>query len=196
MNTYLDNLRPFERRVVVAAAALLFVVLNLWFVFPHFSDWGRVQDRMFDAQRKLGRYDAEIAQMHSISNQVRRLEGEGAVVPPEAQSLHFSSAIQSQSVQSHVSIPQTGKIMARTNQFFLELSQSITVQGGEPELVDFLYHLGSGNSLIRVRSLGLRPDGPRQQLVAGATVAASYQKKPPSKPASTAASATSIAKRP
>jgi hypothetical protein len=44
--------------------------------------------------------------------------------------------------------------------------------------VDFLYKLGDGNSLIRVRSLSLRPDAPRQNLGGNITLIASYQKKP------------------
>ena len=39
MKTYLDNLRPLEKRVVVGVAVMAFVVFNLWFVVPHFSDW-------------------------------------------------------------------------------------------------------------------------------------------------------------
>ena len=40
MTSYLDrlNLRPFEKRLVVGVGAVLFVVLNAWFVVPHFSD--------------------------------------------------------------------------------------------------------------------------------------------------------------
>jgi len=51
--------------------------------------------------------------------------------------------------------------------------------------VDFLYSLGSGNSLIRVRDLRLHPDPPRQQLQADIRLAASYQKKAAPRPAAT-----------
>ena len=47
MTSYLDrlNLRPFEKRLVVGVGAVLFVVLNAWFVFPHFSDLARPRRR-------------------------------------------------------------------------------------------------------------------------------------------------------
>src|SRR4051812_22830112 len=32
------NLRPHERRVVIVVGVIVFVVLNAWFVWPHFSD--------------------------------------------------------------------------------------------------------------------------------------------------------------
>ena len=69
--------------------------------------------------------------------------------------------------------------------------------------MDFLYSLGSGNSLIRVRDLTMRPDAPRQQLSGTVKLVASYQKNPPKKTAPTASPApantkmvNSTAKRP
>jgi hypothetical protein len=183
MKTYLDNLRPFERRVVVAVAVVLFIVLNVWFVFPHFSDWTKVQDRMWDAQRKLSNYQKEIDRMNSYSNLVRQLEGQGLEVPAEDQANHFATTVQSQAAANRVNILQNSKITTKTNQFFLEMTQGISVQGGEQQLVDFLFSLGRGDSLIRARGLSLHPDPPRQQLSASVTLVATYQKKVPVKPA-------------
>jgi len=174
---YLENLRPSERRLVVGVALAFFVVLNFWFVFPQFSEWSAMQARMWEAQTKLADYNAEIAQLPGYEKLVRDLEKEGQV-PQEEQAVQFSRAIQAQEVQSGVRILQTSKQTTRTNQFFIEQSQSIGVQSGEPELVDFLYNLGSGNSLIRVRDLSVRPDQPRQQLSSNIKLVASYQKKP------------------
>ena len=39
------NLRPFEKRLVVVVAVVVFLVINAWIVFPHFSDLGKVQQR-------------------------------------------------------------------------------------------------------------------------------------------------------
>ena len=49
------NLRPFEKRLVVVVAAVLFVVLNAWFVFPHFSDLADAQRGRITALEKIGR---------------------------------------------------------------------------------------------------------------------------------------------
>ena len=58
--------------------------------------------------------------------------------------------------------------------------------------MDFLYSLGSGNSLIRVRDLALKPNAPRQALSGNVKLVASYQKNPPKKaaPAANPAAAT------
>ncbi len=177
MKKYFDNLRPFEKRVVVVVAAMFFIVMNVWFVFPHFSDWGDLQRRMVTAQGKLAKYQAEIAKKASYERMIASLQGGGALeVPREDQANQFSRTILMQAGQSGVAVPTTGKMQVTTNQFFLELSQSIGVQSGERQLVDFLYNLGNGESLIRVRDMSLHPDPPRQALVANVKLVASYQK--------------------
>ena len=75
------------------------------------------------------------------------------------------------------------------------LASAEIFQSGEKPLVDFLYNLGSGNSLIRVRGLSLRPDPPRQLLAANITLIASYQKKPVARRAASPATAAAAAPR-
>ena len=62
---YLDrlNLRPFEKRLVVVVGVVLFVVLNLVFVVPHFSDLTDAQKRRTDALDKLKKWQVEIDQV-------------------------------------------------------------------------------------------------------------------------------------
>jgi type II secretory pathway component PulM len=178
MNGYWANLKPFEKRVVVGFGALFFIVLNFVFVFPHFSDLTSVHDRMADAQRKLARYHTEFLHTNQYVMGLRDLERENSDVAAEEQSLQFANAVNAQAGQSGVHIVSASHISTQTNQFFLEKSQSLSVQSGEEQLVDFLYDLGSGNSQVRVRDLSLRPDAPRQQLVAQVKLVASYQKRP------------------
>lgn len=180
MKSPLDNLnlRPFEKRLVVVVGAMMFVVLNLWFVVPHFSDWGRVQFRMNKARKTLENYQAEVRQIPVYQAKVRQMGSENSSVPIEQQALHFNNTREAVASQAGINIGNASKINTRTNQFFLELTQSITLLCKEQQLVDFLYNLGSGNSLIRVRDLSLRPDAPRQQLNASVKLAASYQKRP------------------
>ena len=177
------NLRPFEKRLVVAVAVVLFVVLNAWFVFPHFSDLGQAQKQREDALEKIKRWNAEIHPSSVYQRLIKELESEGQSVPAEEQQNQFSRAIQMQQAQSGVNITSTSKQIVRTNQFFLELTQQISVESGEAQLVDFLYNLGSGSSLIRVRDLGVHPNPPRQALSGTVKLVASFQKNPPKKTA-------------
>jgi len=191
MSSYLDrlNLRPFEKRLVVGVGAVLFLVLNAWFVVPHFSDLNRARDRRLEALKKLERWQAEIDQKAKYEVGINKFRQEGLEVPPEDQQNQFARVIQDQQVRSGVGIQQFGRVTTQTNQFFLELTQPISVQSGEAQLVDFLFNLGSGNSLIRVRDLTLRPDPPRQQLSGTVKLVASYQKNPPKKGAPAASPA-------
>jgi hypothetical protein len=199
MTGYLDrlNLRPFEKRLVVGVGAVLFVVLNAWFVVPHFSDLGQAKKRRADALEQMKRWQVEIDQKAKYEAGISKLVKEGQEVQAEDQVNQFARTIQEQQARSGVGIGNFGRTTTKTNLFFLELTQPVSVQSGEAQLVDFLYSLGSGNSLIRVSELTLRPDPPRQQLSGSVKLVASYQKTPPRKAASANAKmVTTTAKRP
>jgi len=142
---------------------------------------------MDEAQAKLTRYENEFAQTNSYLAGLRAFENEGQDVAVEDQAFQFANAIQAQAGQSGVRVLSNGRINTQTNQSFLEKSQTISVQGGEPQLVDFLFRLGDNSSQIRVRDLGVRPDQPRQQLVANVKLVASYLKKATARPATRSA---------
>jgi hypothetical protein len=177
MKGYWDNLRPFEKRVLVGVGALFFIVLNLLFVFPHFSDLNAMHYRMLGVQRKLQDYQSEIAQTNVYVAGLLKMGIGGSAVPSEEQDFQFANTINTQVIKSGVHPSQGGSTKTDTNQFFLTKSQSVIVQGTELALVDFLYQLGVGSSQIRVRDLSLRPDPLRQQLVAGLKLVASYQNR-------------------
>ena len=84
--------------------------------------------------------------------------------------------IQAQSAESGVGIVNNSRQTTRTNEFFVELTQNINVIATDQQLVDFLYKLGSGASMIRVRDLELQPDPVHQHLNANIRLVASYQK--------------------
>jgi len=177
MKRYWENLRPFEKRVVAGVATMLFIIFNVWFVWPHFSDWGRIQKRMEQARWTLGTRQAEVAQIPHYDAQIKKLQGEGQDVVEEDQALQFQRKVTEEQVRSSVRPGSAGRISTRTNQFFLEQTQTITTESGEQQLVDFLYNLGAGTSQIRVRDLGLRPNAAHQELAASIKLVASYQKK-------------------
>ncbi|MGO8676408.1 MAG: hypothetical protein ACLQVX_11135 [Limisphaerales bacterium] len=191
MKTYLDNLRPQEKRLVVGVAVMAFVVLNFWFVVPHFSDWERVGFRRQKAEEKLALYRSEIAQLKSYNAQIKELSSDAYQVPAEDQSLHFATEVQTKAALSTITLSSMSHVNEKTNvPFFLEKSITVTTTAKEQQLVDFLYGLGASNSMIRVRDLALSPDAPRQQLRAQIKLVASYQKAQPVKAAPAAPKST------
>jgi Tfp pilus assembly protein PilO len=173
------NLRPFEKRLVVGVGILLFIVLNAWFVIPHFKDWRRTKSQIAEARVKLEKFNTSIGQMPDLEKKIKAMEGQAQTLPLEDQATEFLRVIQVQQARAGVAVANTTPHKPQTNQFFLEQSATLRVTAPESQLVDFLYGLGSGDSLIRVRDLTLRPDQPRQQLDATVQLVASYQKAPP-----------------
>lgn len=192
MSSYLDklNLRPQERRLVVGIFVMVFVVLNIWLVWPRFGDWGRVRGALMKAQDNLSRNNKKIAQAtgtNGFEAKLKKLEGEGASVVVDEQDIQLIRTVQNQIRESNVTmtgltpLPRTAG--QSTNEFFEEQSIKITVNTGEQELVNFLLNIGSGSSMIRVRDLDLKPaDQNRYRLQGTITLSANYQKKPVAKP--------------
>lgn len=213
MSTYLDklNLRPQERRLVVGIGVVIFIVLNVLMVWPHFGDWSLVRADLDKARNDLFKYEKKIAQAkgpNGYEAQLRKLEGEGEVVVADEQEIQLFRTVQSKVAANKVSVSDYGKVTQtsggqNTNEFFEEQSIPITVNTGEKELVDFLLDVGSGSSMIRVRDLDLKPaDQNRYKLQGRVTLSANYQKKPAVKPAAkpttppTKPTATAAAKPP
>ena len=179
MKKYFSQLRPLERRLAVGGLVALIVVLNWWFVWPEFSDWGNLRRRLDTAQQKLKLYQEAIAQIPDYQAKVKTFESQGEFVPPDEQAINFTRTIQSQSMASGVGIVNTSPQMTHTNDaFFVEQVQNINVTATDEQLVDFLYKLGSGSSMTRVRDLELQPDAAHQHLNANIRLVASYQKNP------------------
>jgi len=177
MKKYFAQLRPFERRVAIGVVVVVFLVLNYVFVWPHFSDWGNLSRRLDTARSKLKLYQTAVAQTDACQKQVDSLQSQGEFVALENQGVNMLRTIQTQSAQSGVSIVNNSRQITRTNDaFFVEQVQNINVTADDGKLVDFLYKLGSGASMIRVRDLEMQPDGTKQHLVANIRLVASYQK--------------------
>ena len=144
MNNPLDslNLRPFEKRLVVGVGILLFMVLNAWFVIPHFKDWRRTKVQIAEARKKLEKYDTSVRQMPEMEKKIKAMEGDAQALPLEDQATEFLRAIQLQQAAVGVAVANTTPHKPQTNQFFLEQSATLRVTAPESQLVDFLYDLG------------------------------------------------------
>ena len=192
MNKYFANLRPMERRLVVGVAVVVVLVLNWLFVWPHFSDWGNSTRRMNAASHKLKDYQATVAKLPELQQKVKSFENEGEVVPPEDQGVNLIRNIQTLTTETGVQLQTSGRTTTSgSDPFFVKQILGINVLATETNLVDFLYKLGSGVSMIRVRDLSLQPDPPHQRLMADIRLEASYQKN---STASAAKNATAKAK--
>jgi Tfp pilus assembly protein PilO len=174
---YFMQLRPLERRFAVGVMVVLFLVLNAVFIWPHSSDWGKLQERLAAAHKDLARDQAVLLDKPKYDALVKNLEGQGEFVAPEDIAVNMMRTIQNQSAQSGVALlNQSPPTTKEADEFFSQLTRNINVTATDEQLVDFLYKLGSGASMIRVRDLELQPDAAKTHLNANIKLVASYQK--------------------
>lgn len=192
------NLQPQERRMVLAAIVVMALLVNYWFVWPYFKEYSEVTRALEETQRVQARYLSETTKTNSYSQRLRDLQSKGGqVATDDAANLlqqTINKAAASAGVQINSLIPST--VSARgangqTNQFFDDIQVTVSLVAGEPELLDFLYELGAGDSMVRVRDVSnLRLDPSQTKLTATLTLVASIQKKAPAPAAKPAAART------
>ena len=185
------NLPPTERRLVLFGIVLLVVLLNYFLVWPYFSEWSNTRDLLRKEGDKQSKFMAEIGQRRKYESRLNDLRQKGVPglldadrVPMMQQTVYAQGGLSGVLI-TRVMVPPPVKAIGTTNQFFDERLVTVDVNGGEAELVDFLYQLGSGESMMRVRDItNLRPDASRTRLQATLTLVASFQKenKAPTKP--------------
>ena len=177
MKKYFAHLRPGERRLAVGVIVAVIVVLNYVYIWPHFGDWGKLDNQIQQAHQQLKLYQDTVAQTTTYQRLLKQFENEGSVVTPDIQAVDFMRTVSEQSAHTGVNISSSLPSTTRTNDtFFVERVQNINVVATDEQLVNFLYDLANDASMIRVRDLELQPDGPRQHLNASVQLVASYQK--------------------
>ena len=182
------NLRPNERRIVILVAAVVFIVLNGWFVWPHFSDASKALTTIrngrldwtnhYEKIQRDTRAGGTRAQIQSLMKE----EG-GDLDVGQSTEIQLQRKVQEKAPQYGVTVLQYRDIQTtasgKTNDFFEERTLSISVQSGESNLVNFLYDMGNDPSMIRVRELHLKPaDQNRYRLAGDVLLSANFQKKP------------------
>lgn len=181
MKAYLDklNLRPQERRLLVAVVLVIFVLVNMWFVWPRFGDWSEYNGRMDRNRQTLATYQSEIARKQTYENRLKELQETGSQMLDN--DLEMQRIVRNTASASGISVsdlsPRPFAIGASTNRFFQEQILSMTFSSGEKELVDFLVNLASENVMIRVRELNVKPDQSQTRLTGNMMLVANYQRK-------------------
>ena len=191
------NLNAQERRLVVITGIVVFGLLNWFFVFPEFGEYGKNLNRIEAARLQLKRYQDEIARRPAYDKEMRDLKSQGGQVATEEAALRLSQEIYSQAALSGVTVTgmtplQRQGVGGKTNAFFEEAAVTVNINTGEKELIDFLYRLADKELLIRARGMNISPDPSRQRLQGAINLVKSYQRRPPpSKVAATGATAKS-----
>ena len=190
MKSFFDKLTPAERRLVVGVGIVVFAVVNFWFVFPMFGQYGEFENKRATTLKHIADYKAEIARKATYEKLVKELSDVGDIAS-EAAALRLFDEVNSQSALSGINpssiSPLNRNFTGKTNAFFEEASVSVSFNNtGEKELIDFLYRLADKQFLIRAKFMTVQPEPPgRMRLQGSITLVKSYQRKPPPKPVPT-----------
>lgn len=194
------NLEPQERRFLLAAGVLVFLVVNYWVVWPYFGEWNKASLEMARLNTKMAAFRTEIARKAGYESRLKALEGAGASgLLKEEEANKVQSTVYAEAALHNIGINRINPgRSSQTNAFFDEQVLGVDVTGGEPDLVGFLFALGSNDSRIRVRDISrLRLDPTQTRLNANITLVASFQRKPATPPpAARAAGGVNPAGRP
>jgi len=191
MMQWLDrlNLQPHEKRWLLVGLLIVAAVLNYWLVWPYFGEWSTLGTDRQKLEDSRNRYLSEIGKKAAYEKKLKDLQKAGAEVVQEDQANRLQSTLITQANANGVQagnfkpINTSSRGAGQTNAFFDEQQMTFDVTASEPELVGFLYSLGSGDSMIRVRDISrLRLDPSQTRLTAQITVVASFQKKPKAPP--------------
>lgn len=187
------NLRPQEKRIIMVILVVVFVVLNLVLVFPHFKDYAKIQKDLAATRLNIANYSAFIAKdldaVGGMKRQVQILEKQQDSAVPFKE-IQLMQTITAQARASGIFIQSSSDVRPQrigpenqSDKFFESQSTRIVVQATEDALVKFLYDVGNDPAMIRVRDLNMNPlDNNRYKLNASLTLTADYQKTSTNKP--------------
>jgi hypothetical protein len=182
MNSIFDKLglRPAERRLLVGVGVVLFIVLNVYLVWPHFSDWKRLRGEIGNLRATLATYQAEQDRLPEYQAKEASLKGQGLKITTAEMGLALIKLVQPKAASAGINVVQwnpSAEGSSKNSEFFEEHVLRITFRNtGDQELLKFLVSLGDGDSVIRIRDLTIRPESDKMKLTGNVTMVASYQK--------------------
>ena len=179
------NLQPAERRMVLVAMVVMVALLSYWFVWPKWDEYQKIERGLEETGRLKARYLSETTKTNAYAKRLLELQTSGAQLAGDDAANRLQADVNREAASAGVQIlsmiPSTVSARvggSQTNQFFDDLQVTVALNAGEPELVAFLYALGSGASMVRVRDVSnLRLDPSQTRLTATITFVASVQKK-------------------
>jgi len=169
------NLSSGERRLVMIVIVVLMLAL-MWMVWGMIPSPSATKQKIDKAQTQLDSFKAEIEKTDVYHQQISTLEGLGSEVIKIEQQVDMRNFINRLTTANGVEITSATSADPKTGDFFIEQSMNIRFSSKERELVNFLWKLGSSDSMVRVSQMRVQPDKNRYKLSGTMTLTASYQK--------------------
>ena len=173
------NLSSGERRLFMIVIVVLMLAL-MWMVWGMIPSPSATKQKIASAKKQLADFKPEIYQANKATNsylsEIRKLEGLGSAVIKIEQQTDMRKFINRLTAANGVDIDSTTSADPKTGDFFIEQSMTIRFSSKESDLVNFLWKLGSSDTMVRVSQMRVNPDKNRYKLSGSMTLTASYQK--------------------
>jgi hypothetical protein len=177
------GLRPAERRLLVGVAVLLFIVFNVYFIWPQFKEWGKLKGDIAALTLTRTTYEQERDKLPEYQQKEAELRGRSPAVPASGIGSQLVKEVQNQASQlgkQFAYIKQIDGAQTERSKFFEEKIVNVRFSSWtDTNVLKLLISLGEGSSVIRIRDLSIKPDPSRMKLTGNATMVASYQKADP-----------------
>ena len=143
-----------ERRMVLVAMVVMVALASYWFVWPKWDEYQKVERGLEESGRLKSRYLSETTKTNGYVKRIVELQTSGAQLAGDDAANRLQADINREAATAGVQIlsmiPSTVSARvggSQTNQFFDDIQVTVALNAGEPELVAFLYALGSGASM-------------------------------------------------
>lgn len=177
------GLQPAERRLLVGVGVVLFLVFNIYFIWPHFNEWGQLKGDIATLQMTRTAYEQERDNLPGYQEKEAELRGRSPAVPASGIGSQLVKEVQNQAKRlgkQFAYIKQIDGAQNERSQFFEEKIVNVRFTSWtDTNVLQLLISLGEGSSVIRIRDLSIKPDPSRLKLTGNATMIASYQKEDP-----------------
>src|ERR1700689_4976622 len=130
MKKFWEQLKPQERRWLIAIGCVVFITLNYFFIWPQFTQWRVNTNRMTAATDNIAKYRAELAHKAEYQRKIASLDSDNQDIPPEDQTVHFENYFRDRAIENGVQIESTSRPAMRTDAFTVEQQTTIQVLAG------------------------------------------------------------------
>ncbi len=189
MTTLFDrlNIRREDRRTVLAAFCVVFLVANAFLLPSLYRNWNAVCAAIEQGESRRERLRAQIAKKPALMAELGQLQKQVELAESAERAeliLRQQSELAEKSGLNIESKRPGLRYAGRAGDLLGEETLTLAFTAGDKELLDFLMSTSGERSAVRIRDLDVKPEEPaRTKLRGTVTLVASYQKNTSSKTA-------------
>lgn len=191
----LGKLTLTEQRILTGIGGILFLLINVTYVWPQIGRLQAINEQLGELRRKLNEFQIEVTNSSIYQQKLLEFQNKGLQVLPEERSLTLMRIVQDLARSCQLNITAITPVPApqtvRTNLFYDEEILRVSFDAQPEALVSFFHSLGSEYPMIQARTVEIQPSPRRYSLQGYFHVVASYRKIPSKqRPAITNSSST------